>query len=192
MINVYQIKISLKDLVPPIWRQILVKSDVKLADLHKIIQTVMGWTNSHLHQFMFNEKFYSDPEYEDDWDDNEQIDYRKIKLRDLLSKEKQKLTYEYDFGDGWEHIIALEKILPVDKNKHYPICIDGARSCPPEDCGGTGGYEDLLEIIKNPGHKEYDSMIEWLGSKFDSEQFDINEINKLLKQKDYGCITLDD
>ena len=100
MSDIFQIRILLNDINPPIWRQILVKSDIKLFDLHKIIQTTMGWTNTHLHQFVFNNYFFCNPDYDDDWDDNKQIDYSDIKLSDLISKEKQQILYEYDFGDG--------------------------------------------------------------------------------------------
>lgn len=192
MTEIYQIKVSLNNIIPSIWRQLLVKSDTKLFGLHKIIQTTMGWTNSHLHQFVCNNKFYCNPDYEDDWDDDRQIDYTKIKFSDLISKKNQSIIYEYDFGDGWEHTVKIEEILPLLKNKKYPVCIDGARRCPPEDCGGSHGYEDLLEIIKNPEHEEYDSMIEWLPDNYNPDEFDLNEINNLLKQKDYGCITLEE
>jgi len=176
MVNIFQLKIALNYITPPIWRQVLVKSNTKLFDLHKIIQTTIGWTNSHLHQFIFNNYFYCNFNYEDDWDDNRQIDYSDIKLDELISKEKQQIIYEYNFNDGWEYTIEIEKVLPLDKNKKYPICLDGARHCPPEDCGGTGGYDDLLDIIKNPKHEEYDSMMEWLGWDFDPEYFNRNEI----------------
>ncbi len=183
----YQLKISLNNIKPPIWRRFLIQSDIKLPDLHKAIQTVMGWTNSHLHQFIIDGKFYSEP---DDESFAETIDYRKIRLNKVLTKEKQTINYEYDFGDGWEHTITLEKIL-TDSVQKYPACLEGKRSCPPEDCGGPYGYEDLLKVISNPEDEEYNEMIEWLGAGFDPEFFDIEEINDLLKERDYGCITFD-
>src|SRR5208337_4543131 len=118
------------------------------------------------------------------------IDYRKIKLNSLITNEKQKFYYDYDFGDGWEHTIILEKIIQKDKDIKYPVCIDGKRKCPPEDCGGDGGYEDLIEILKSPGNEEYEDMIDWLGGEYDPEEFNIDEINEMLKEKDYGCIEL--
>lgn len=183
----YQLKISLNNIKPLIWRRFVVNSDIKLPDLHKVIQTVMGWTNSHLHQFIVDGKFYSEP-------DNDSLleytDYKKIILNQVLSEEKKSITYEYDFGDGWEHEILLEKILP-NHIKKYPYCTEGERSCPPEDCGGPPGYEELLKILSDPGDDEYDEIIEWLGDDFDPEYFDIDEINDMLKDKDYGCITFD-
>ncbi len=183
----YQLKISLNNIKPQIWRRFLIQSDIKLPDLHKAIQTVMGWTNSHLHQFIIDGKFYSEP---NDESFTETVDYRKIRLNKVLTEEKQTINYEYDFGDGWEHTIVLEKIL-TDSVQKYPVCLEGERSCPPEDCGGPHGYEDLLIIISNPEDEDYTEMIEWLGDGFDPEYFDKEDINDLLKEKDYGCITLD-
>lgn len=187
--KIYQIQISLKGFKPKIWRRIVVPSDILMPDLHKIIQTVMGWTNSHLHQFIKNRKFYSLP-YEDNWDELPINDYRKIKLNYFLKKENDKLIYEYDFGDGWEHEILLEKTLPDNSNFQYPECLKGKMNCPPEDCGGVWGYSDMLEILKNPKHKEYEEYIEWLGGEFDPEHFDKDEVNEILKSQDYGCIEL--
>ncbi len=187
--NIYQLKINLMDTKPPIWRRILVESNVKLPDLHKIIQSTMGWTNSHLHDFIINGMTYTLP---DEDNELEYIDYRKIKLNKLIENEGAKFNYIYDFGDDWNHKIELEEILPYDSARKYPICIAGKRRCPPEDCGGTGGFEDLLKIIKDPKNEEYEDMMNWLPDNFDPEHFNINEINELLQKKDYGCITIYD
>jgi hypothetical protein len=189
--KIYQIQIALRNFKPKIWRRILIPSDFFLSDFHKVIQTTMGWTNSHLNQFIKNRTFYSVKHPDDDmWSDMDNVDYKKKKTRilDLLRTEKDKIIYEYDFGDGWEHDIILEKILPVDSNIKYPICVTGKMNCPPEDCGGVWGYADMLEILKQPDHEEYKSFIEWLGDEFDPEYFDKDEINELLREKDYGCI----
>jgi len=187
--NVFQLKITLNHIKPPIWRRVLVDSDIKLPDLHKIIQTVMGWTNSHLHQFIIGNQYYSLPSDESFY---KVVDYRRIKLDSLFNTPKSKFIYEYDFGDGWEHSIVIEKILPRKKNTYYPICIDGKRSCPPEDCGGTFGYENLITIINNPEHEEYDEMMEWLGDYFDPKEFNIDEVNEFLREKNFGCVELFD
>ncbi|MCK9206957.1 MAG: plasmid pRiA4b ORF-3 family protein [Salinivirgaceae bacterium] len=189
--KIYQIQIALSGFKPKIWRRILIPSDMLLSDFHKVIQTTMGWTNSHLHQFIYNRTFYSVKHPDDDmWGDMDNVDYKKKKTRvsDLLKTGKDKITYEYDFGDGWQHDIVLEKILPVDSNLKYPICVTGKMNCPPEDCGGIWGYADMLEILKQPDHEEYESFIEWLGDEFDPEYFDKDEVNGLLREKDYGCI----
>ncbi|HNQ65583.1 MAG TPA: plasmid pRiA4b ORF-3 family protein [Smithella sp.] len=187
--NVFQLKITLNHIKPPIWRRVLVDSDIKLPDLHKIIQTVMGWTNSHLHQFIIGNQYYSLPSDESFY---KVVDYRRIKLDSLFNTPKSNFIYEYDFGDGWEHSIVIEKILPRKKNTYYPICIDGKRSCPPEDCGGTFGYENLITIINNPEHEEYDEMMEWLGDYFDPKEFNIDEVNEFLREKNFGCVELFD
>ena len=145
----------------------------------------MGWTNSHLHQFTIDGDDYSMPSHEDYL---EYIDYRKIKLNQVVNRENQKFLYEYDFGDGWEHSLVLEKI-GRDPNlfPQIPICLKGKRSRPPENCGGPFGYEELLEIVADPEHEEYHGMIEWLGDYFAPEEFDIDFINQQLKEKDFGC-----
>jgi len=189
--KIYQIQIALKRFKPKIWRRLLIPSDLLLSDFHKVIQTSMGWTNSHLHQFIKNRTFYTVKMQDDDlWDEMDNVDYKEMKISDLLKKEKDKIVYEYDFGDGWEHDIILEKILPPDNNTKHPICLTGKMNCPPEDCGGIWGYSDMLEILKDPDHEEYESYIEWLGEEFDPKYFDKDEVNELLREKDYGCIEL--
>jgi hypothetical protein len=170
--TIYQIKISLIGVKPPIWRTVLVPGDLGLAAFHEVIQVAMGWTDSHLHQFTAKDKFYGVPDE----------DESKYKLSQLLTKERDSLIYEYDFGDSWEHKILLEKILPYDTNTALPVCIKGKRACPPEDCGGIWGYEELLEIISDPKHTEYESMLEWLGGEFDPEEFDLEDINEDLTE----------
>jgi len=179
--NIYQIQVALKNFRPKIWRRLLIPSGVLLLDLHEIIQTSMGWTNSYLHQFIKNKTYYmAKMEYDDFWDEMGNVDYKAIKISDLLKKEKEKIIYEYDFGDGWEHDIILEKILPIDHKIDYPICLKGKMNCPPEDCGGIWGYSEMLEILKQPDHEEYETYIEWLGNGFNPEYFDIDKVNKLL------------
>ena len=185
--EIYQIKITLNDTKPPIWRRFLVESNVKLPDLHKIIQTVMGWTNSHLHQFDKNGQYFCEPAEQEYY---ETIDYTDIQLKEFLFGAGDSCFYDYDFGDSWRHKIVLEKILHFDKEQKYPVCIKGKRNCPPEDCGGIWEYYDLLEIIKNPKHPDYESMMDWLGEDFDPEYLDFEEINELLQQENFGCFSM--
>ncbi len=188
MKKIYQIQIALKNFKPRIWRRILVPSDVSLSEFHKIIQTTMGWTNSHLHEFIKDRTYYTvKMEGDDMWDDEISVDYKDIKICDLLKDEKEKIFYEYDFGDGWSHGIVLEKILLFDDRIKYPVCIKGKMNCPPEDCGGVWGYADLLEVLKNPDHEEYEEFVELYGDDFDPEHFDKDEVNELLREKNYGC-----
>ena len=183
--KIYQLKITLLDAEPSIWRSIQIKSGTLLPDFHKIIQTTMGWTNSHLHLFNHNGTTYSAPDPMNTLPDK---DYSNIRLDDLLKKTGDHLIYEYDFGDGWRHEIILESILEENEKQAYPVCIDGRNACPPEDCGGVWGYMDLVEIMKDPEHEEYEEMVEWLGGKFDPEAFDKKEVNKMLKSKGYGVV----
>jgi len=186
--QIYQIQIALKDFKPKIWRRLLIPADTLLSDLHKIIQTSMGWTNSHLHQFIKDRTYYTVKVKDDDtWDEMDNVDYKRMKISDLLKTEKQKIKYEYDFGDGWEHDVILEKILVRDEKIKYPICIAGKMSCPPEDCGGSWGYADMLEILKNPAHPEYKEFVDWLDEDFDPEYFDKEEVNESLMAKNFGC-----
>jgi hypothetical protein len=181
--EVYQIQIALAKYKPKIWRRILIQPELLLPDFHLTIQIVMGWENSHLNQFIKNNTFYTE-RLEDDWDWGamKNVDYKDLKISDLLKKEKDKIDYEYDFGDSWHHDIILEKILPGDEKLKYPICIDGKLACPPEDCGGIWGYANLLEILKHPDHEEYEEYFEWLGGEFDPNKFEKDEINKTLKK----------
>lgn len=186
--KIFQIQIVLKGSKPKIWRRILIPSELLLSDFHKIIQSSMGWTDSHLHQFVKNKTFYTLRMKNDDfWDEMNNVDYKNLKASDLLEFEKDKIVYEYDFGDSWEHDIILEKILPIENKILSPICTDGKMNCPPEDCGGVWGYANLVEILKNPDNEEYQSYMEWIGENFDPEYFNIDEVNGLLKKKNYGC-----
>jgi hypothetical protein len=186
--KIFQIQIVLNGFKPKIWRRILITSDLSLSNFHKIIQTTMGWTNSHLHQFIKNRTFYTTKMKDDfSWNEMDNVDYKGMKVSDLLQNEKEKIIYEYDFGDGWNHNIILEKILPIDNKTKYPVCLDGKMNCPPEDCGGIWRYAEMVKTLKNPKHKEYESIIEWLGEDFDPEYFDKNNVNELLKRKNYGC-----
>ncbi len=178
-LQIYQLKISLRYIRPAIWRRVQVPSDITLAKLHLIIQVAMGWYDSHLHQFIVAGKYYGVPSSDDPFDLDVK-DERKTRLKQVLSKSKQKIVYEYDFGDGWEHEILLEKILEPERNVRYPRCIGGARACPPEDCGGTGGYENFLAAIRDPKHKEHDEYLDWIGGEFDPEEFDLKVVNSAL------------
>jgi len=177
--SVYQLKVTLRNAKPPIWRRVLVPSSMNLGDLHEVLQIVMGWSDCHLHQFIAGSITFGmlDDEFADDFVTEDETEHV---LSEVLVKEKDSLTYEYDFGDGWEHKIVLEKILPFDGSIHVPSCIKGKRACPPEDCGGVWGYENLIEIIQEPSHPEHEDMLEWVGAEFDPEHFDIEQINAIL------------
>lgn len=175
--RVFQCKVTLRGSKPPIWRRFQVPDDVTLEHFHFALQIVMGWSNSHLHEFMIGDESYGEPH--PDYDGEVQ-DERKITLRRVASSEGARFLYIYDYGDNWQHIVQVEKILRRDPEMRYPVCLAGKRACPPEDCGGIWGYMDLLEIIGNPKHKEYRGMMEWLGGEFDPEKFSLDGVNNRL------------
>lgn len=180
---VYRIKITLQDTDPVIWRRIETK-DVTLEKLHEVIQTAMGWTNSHLHQFEIAGTRYMHPRFMmGDFDDMGAIDYSGIRISDLVSQHGSKLRmgYEYDFGDGWQHAVVLEKVTESETGAKYPRCIDGARACPPEDVGGVYGFADYVAAITNPHHSEHDELLEWNGP-FDPAQFDAAKATQRMKK----------
>ena len=160
-------------------------SDSTIADLHYIIQIVMGWDNDHLHQFIIDKQFYSDPEFElnDSFGGSTVRNEKKTLLQDVAPRAGKVLIYEYDFGDSWTHRIKVEKILKQESSaKSAMECVDGARACPPEDCGGIWGYQDMLQVLKDPKHEEHESTMEWLGEEFDPEAFNLEKINTFLKR----------
>lgn len=181
--SIYQLKITLQNSKPPIWRRLLVHSNIGLAEFHVVIQHSMGWFDCHLHQFEKDNVLYGIPD--DEFTGGTGIvirDEKGYKLSQLLKKEKDWLGYEYDFGDGWSHKAILEKILPYDGSATLAKCVKGKMACPPEDSGGVWGYMNLLEIINDPSHAEYDETAEWLGRSFDPNYFDLEEINEMLTE----------
>ena len=179
--RVYQFKITLKRIKPPIWRRIQVPETYTFWDLHVAIQDVMSWQDYHLHRFEIVNpatgalKLIGLPSDDDDWSRATLSGWRQ-KIAKWFTPENKVAVYFYDFGDGWEHEVELEKILPRETGVRYPVCLGGKRACPPEDCGGVSGYERLLEIISNPDDDEYEEMLTWLGGKFDPEHFDPKKV----------------
>ena len=173
----YQLKITLKDAKPPIWRRILVP-DCTLADLHDFIQQAMGWGNCHMWEFQINGDHFGDAEF---MEELEMEDAGRAQLGRLLTREKLKFTYIYDFGDNWRHEILVEKILPPEPGREVPACLAGKRACPPDDVGGIWGYEDFVEAAKDPKHPEHAERMEWAGGEFDPEAFDVDAVNAALK-----------
>jgi hypothetical protein len=172
---VFQLKVTLLGSSPPIWRRVLVPSDLTLSKLHDVLQVLMGWTDSHLHQFHAAGAVYGtlDPE-----SGLERKSEQKARLNDVLGRPKDRMVYEYDFGDSWEHEVLLEKMLPREPKVRYPVVTAGRRACPPEDVGGVWGYADFLKAIRDSSHSDHEEMVEWAGEGFDSEAFDVGEANR--------------
>lgn len=180
---IYQFKITLIGSKPPIWRRIQVE-DCTLDKLHEHIQTAMGWTNSHLHRFEIGDRQYADPMLtEEDMEEFGYIDSTRTKLSQILPKtgKRLRIRYEYDFGDGWEHEVLFEGSFQKEPGKKYPICVDGARACPPEDVGGIFGFYEFLEALADPKHEEHENYVEWAGD-FDSMEFDVGKATKAMKK----------
>lgn len=177
----YQLKITLLDSQPAIWRRIVVPASFRLDQLHQVIQEVMPWTNSHMHQFIAGDTYYGRPD-PDAGMVSETLNEKKFTLADLAPGAKKKFIYEYDFGDGWEHEIVVEKVLPPDAGFKKIICLAGQNACPPDDCGGIPGYDEMLKIIGNPKHPDHAHWKEWLGGEWDAARFDLDEANAALKR----------
>ena len=182
--TIYQFKITIQESRPPIWRRIQVQ-DCTLDKLHEHIQTAMGWTNSHLHHFKLGEQLYGDPQLmADNFEEMEYLDSTTTKISDILPKKGKRFSfiYEYDFGDSWEHEVLFEGVVPPDSKVKYPLCLEGARACPPDDCGGVWGYSDFVEAIQNPDHERHEELLEWVGGRFDPEKFDPAKATKAMRK----------
>jgi hypothetical protein len=182
--RLYQFKITLKGIWPPIWRRIQVK-DGSLDKLHEDIQTAMGWTNSHLHQFMIGGVLHGDPDLLcEGWEDEIQpVDSLHTRISTIVPEDAKpfRFEYEYDFGDDWQHEILFEGCLRAERGARYPLCLEGARACPPEDVGGIPGYEEYLAVMADPEHEEHESFRRWRG-RFDPEKFDADKATKRMRR----------
>jgi hypothetical protein len=182
--RLYQFKITLLGTKPPIWRRIQVK-DGTLDKLHEHIQTAMGWTNSHLHQFEIDGERFGDPELLDDgYSDSDCIDSTVAKISEVVPEDggRFRFLYEYDFGDGWAHEILFEGCVRAEPKGRYPLCVEGARACPPEDVGGVGGYDEFLEALADPEHEQHESLLHWSGGSFTPDEFDPKEATKEMRR----------
>lgn len=168
----YRVKISLHDVEPPVWRRVVLPGHWHLGVVHAAVQAAMGWDDSHLHQFEAGEVRYGPP-----------TPYggvrpeRTARLHEVVSDEGDSLLYWYDFGDDWYHDLVVEQVLPPQQHAQ---CLDGARACPPEDCGGPWGYADLLAALADPQHPQHDELRAW-GGGIDPEAFDAVQVDKLLR-----------
>jgi Plasmid pRiA4b ORF-3-like protein len=176
--SIYQLKITLRGTEPPIWRRVQTPGEIALAALHDIIQTAMGWTDSHLHCFRTRDATYSSPDPGGDFEDSDDESELDVRLDEACPRVKTKMIYEYDFGDSWEHEVVVEKIIPPEPGVSYPVCLAGEWACPPEDCGGVWSYADLLEALKDPEHEMHEDGKEILGDDWHAEAFDIKIVNR--------------
>jgi yecA family protein len=173
---IYQLKIALQGAKPPIWRRVLVPGNLTLEQLHKVIQLCMGWTDSHLHQFLVDRTCYCLPDEDDSWRTSRPKNEAKFTLKALEEKILPGFIYIYDYGDDWVHQIRVEKVLDPAEGKPYPVLIAGKRACPPDDIGGVPGYLHLLEVLADPEDEEYQEFVDWLDENFAPDRFGKEEI----------------
>jgi hypothetical protein len=160
--QVFQLKVTLLGIKPPVWRRILVHPSTPLDRLHEYIQAAFGWWNYHLYEFEIDRVRYGIPD--PDWDFGPPTkNAHRTKLGNVADV-GDSFEYTYDFGDGWDHKITIEKSIPIAPEMTVPACTDGRRACPPEDCGGTWGYEEFLRILADPSHPEHEERVMWARS----------------------------
>ena len=163
-------------------RSILVPETLTLPRLDRVVQAAMGWTNSHLHDWRIDGKRYGvpDPEWEAP---GELLDERKLTIGSVLGERIEEFGYDYDFGDGWEHRIVVEKRLAADPERNtWPMCIAGANACPPDDVGGPHGYMDFAQAMRDPAHEDHLQMWQWCGGPFDPTAFSLNDVNRAIQR----------
>lgn len=178
-LKLYEIKITLMELTPAIWRRVLVPRDIMLADLHHVIQIAMGWEDSHLHEFEIGRKRYG-PMLDDPFGPDEALVNEDIVHLNGVAKPKAKFVYSYDFGDGWRHEIQIERELEAESGQRQASCIGGENACPPEDSGGPFGYPSMLDAMSDPQHEQHEEILEWMGEDFDPLRFDLAATNRRL------------
>jgi hypothetical protein len=185
---IFELKVTLRGVRPPIWRRIRVGGHHTLAEFHEILQEVIGWTNTHLHQFEIAGRYFVPMSTEDEELDIEGDDESAITLAQAVRLAGKSFRYDYDFGDGWEHSIQVEKVLSAEAKPPVSVCLAGARRCPPEDCGGSYGYQELLEALRDPSNPQHAEMREWIAdlygsaARFNPEAFSIEAVNESLQQ----------
>ena len=181
--RIYQFKITLLDIQPAIWRRIQV-TDCTLADLHEYIQAAFGWENYHLHAFTVDGERYEPPPAPHDFEFDPDIrDETRVALSTLIPRSGKRTlwVYEYDFGDCWRHAVLFEGLPPIDSKAKYPLCVEGERACPPEDCGGPWGYPEYLDAIADPRHDDHEDTLRWRGP-FDPDAFDAKKATRAMRK----------
>ena len=176
--GVFQLRVTLDGVDPPVWRRLLVPAAVRVAKLHVILQVAMGWTNSHLHSFTIGGERYGmhfDDYPEDEIDENEVTVLRAI-------ADHRRFTYEYDFGDSWDHDVVVEDFVRIPRGLKHAVCLDGQNACPPEDCGGVHGYAELRVVLADPNHEDHEELAGWVGGAFDATVFNLAEVNVALQK----------
>ena len=178
--NVLQLRVSLDEFEPVVWRRVLVPDSISLIKIHKIIQELMLWWDYHLHLFTIKGVEFGQPEL-DDFGDFEGRNERGVRLTTHLQV-GDSFSYSYDFGDNWQLTVEVERAFAVRFALRHAVCIGGEHAAPPEDVGGIGGFSQFLEAIGDPTDDEHDSYVEWSGGDYDFERLDLAEINARLQR----------
>ncbi|MEU9507713.1 plasmid pRiA4b ORF-3 family protein [Micromonospora sp. NPDC048170] len=176
--QIFQLKISLAGVRPPVWRRVLVPGGYTLDRLHRVVQHGMGWRDCHLHSFEIEGRQYGEGDPDGELALRDGLDFR----LDAVVGKGSRLHYTYDFGDWWEHDLVVEDVFAADPDERYPSCLDGERACPPEGVGGPAGYLALLAALADPGHPEHAEMRDWVGARFDPDAFDADRAGTLLRR----------
>ncbi|SDI76113.1 pRiA4b ORF-3-like protein [Arthrobacter subterraneus] len=187
--STYQLKITLRESEPPIWRRVLVPASAALGELHNVVQAAFGWEDSHMHLFSAGNRSRGGTFQPVGWDGRQpenSIDEASVQVGQLLSKKKEKLTYVYDFGDDWIHDITLEEILDKEEAGALPRCTDGSGLGPEEDSGGVWGWTNMVRTANDPRAEDHADIREWLGlrpgERVDPESFSLPDTNERLKR----------
>lgn len=179
--KIIQLRIRLSHIEPSIWRRVRVPANYPLRRVHQVIQAAFQWFDMHLHQFEIGGRVYGQPEIEGDVFGGMRIHNDKhVKLGALIGRGIERFLYRYDFGDDWEHVVTIEAVMDPEPGIDYPVLVDGARTAPPEDCGGPPGYALFLEAINDAAHPEHAHYREWYGSDFDPDEIDAPLTEQLL------------
>lgn len=189
--TIHRLRIELRDVKPTIWRRIEVPSTYTFWDLHCAIQEAMGWFDSHLHDFRVGPRRDVVVSTDDEDMPGALVEWE-TPISDHLAKKGDRALYTYDFGDDWRHDISVVAIAPQAAGAKYPVCVDGRRACPPEDCGGPWGYADMIAALADPMDVQHQEMRDWAGADFDPEKFDKGAVSfedpreRLKAWRDYG------
>jgi len=175
--TVYTLRVTLREVKPEVWRRVVVRSETPLPEFAHILEAAMGWEGYHLHMFDVGGVLFGQPDEDSDY----VIDEAVATVKHVLPLVKSTLRWDYDFGDGWEHDVVVEAIESPQDGKRYPMCLAGERACPPEDCGGVPGYEDLLRVLADPNDPEHEHMLSWAPDGFDPSVFDLVAANRRLR-----------
>jgi hypothetical protein len=185
------LRIELLDVAPLVWRRVLVSNQWTLASLHGYLQWVMGWTDSHAHEFQVGEGVIAPDwwirEVDLDTDTSHYRDERRVSVAAVISElgSRGEFEYHYDMGDGWRHRVVIESLPPLAETHdlYLPVCLAGENACPPEDVGGPPGYVSFLEILGDRKHEQHEDMVQWIGGVFDPKGFDLNRLNRDFRAK---------